>query len=347
MLGEPRIGLKPLAALCRRLATSLGAGVDVRTVWTREANAARGAGRGRFSEISMAVAQGTTIGDALLETGSYFPEFFRELVRVGEETGHLPEVFRQLAEHYEHQMKLRRMFLASIAWPAIELSLALTVVGVVIWLMGAIPALKKSGIDILGFGLSGNSGLVTYLTFLAIVGGILFFVVRATMRGALWVAPVQRFTMAIPRLGRAMETFAMARLTWAMHVTLNSGMDLMPAMKMSLESTHNVVYTRPIDGVLAAIRSGREIHEALGEAGVFPIDFLDAVRVGEESGQLPESMGRISAHYQDEARSAMVTMAILMGLAVWGLIAAIIVFLIFRVFGMYLQQIENISKGKF
>ena len=63
-------------------------------------------------------------------------------------------------------MKLRRMFLASISWPAIELTLALTVVGVVIWLMGAIPALKKSGIDILGFGLSGNSGLVTYLTFL-------------------------------------------------------------------------------------------------------------------------------------------------------------------------------------
>ena len=33
MLFEPRIGLKPLAALCRRLAISLGAGVDVRTVW--------------------------------------------------------------------------------------------------------------------------------------------------------------------------------------------------------------------------------------------------------------------------------------------------------------------------
>jgi hypothetical protein len=58
MLGEPRIGLKPLAALCRRLALSLGAGVDVRTVWLREATSAHGLGRRRFLAISDAVAGG-------------------------------------------------------------------------------------------------------------------------------------------------------------------------------------------------------------------------------------------------------------------------------------------------
>ncbi|MBI3836409.1 MAG: type II secretion system F family protein [Planctomycetia bacterium] len=347
MLGEPRIGLKPLAALCRRLATSLGAGVDVRTVWAREAAAVRGPGHGRFSDVSTAVAQGTTIGDALKETGNYFPEFFRELVRVGEECGHLPEVFRQLAEHYEHQLKLRRLLLTAITWPVIELTLALTVIGLLIWLMGAVDALKKANVDPLGLGLAGNSGLVAYLSFLAVVGAVGFFTVRASMRGVFWVTPVQHVLMAVPRLGRVLETFAIARLAWALHVTLNSGMDLRPALKMSLASTRNVFYTRHIDGVLAAIRSGREIHEALRDTGVFPLAFLDSVRVGEESGQLPESMGHLSLHYQEEARMAMNTLTILLGLAVWGLIAAIIIFFIFRLAGFYVNLIDNVSKGKF
>src|SRR5690606_9021568 len=152
MLGEPRIGLKPLAALCRRLSLSMGAGVDVRTVWTREAQNAQGFGRRRFEAVSEGVAEGRTVSDALEDTGEYFPKFFRELIKVGEQTGHLPEVCRQLAEHYEHQLRMRRTLLASITWPAIELTLALGVIGLVIWVMGAIPALAKSKTDMLGFG---------------------------------------------------------------------------------------------------------------------------------------------------------------------------------------------------
>src|SRR5262249_17833351 len=57
MIGQARIGTKSLATLCRRLALSLGAGVDVRTVWAREAGSARGLSRGRMAEISDGVSQ--------------------------------------------------------------------------------------------------------------------------------------------------------------------------------------------------------------------------------------------------------------------------------------------------
>jgi type IV pilus assembly protein PilC len=346
MLGEPRIGLRPLAALCRRLSIALGAGVDVRTVWSREAHSAKGLGRRRLGQVRDGVAAGRTISDSLAETGEYFPKFFRELMKVGEQTGHLPEVCRQLAEHYEHQLRMRRTLLASITWPAIELTMALGVVGLVIWLMGTIPALAKNKIDMLGFGLTGTSGLVTYVTFLGAVALGLFFLYRATVRGVLWVAPMQRAIMRIPKLGQALETIALARLAWAMHVTLNSGMELKNALRMSLASTHNVVYTRHIDRVLAAIRNGDEVHEAFRETGVFPPGFLDAVLVGEESGQLVESMGTISAQYQDEARLAMNVMTAVLGVLVFFLIAGIIIFFIFRIFGFYMSVLNDAMNGR-
>ena len=126
---EPRIGLKQLADLSRRLSTSLSAGVDVRAVLRAKPAARAGSGASRFEAMQHEVAGGSTVSDALAKTGNYFPKFFRELVRVGEESGHLSEVLRQLAEHYEHQLKMRRTLLAAISWPVIELTLALGVVG--------------------------------------------------------------------------------------------------------------------------------------------------------------------------------------------------------------------------
>ena len=129
IIGEARMGTKQLAALCRRLSTSLGAGVDVRAIFAREALAARGAAYSQFAEISEGIDRGSTITDALANTGNYFPHFLRALVEVGETSGHLPEVFRRLAEHYEHQLKMRRVFLAAITWPVVELVLSLGVIG--------------------------------------------------------------------------------------------------------------------------------------------------------------------------------------------------------------------------
>jgi type II secretory pathway component PulF len=72
--------------------------------------------------------------------------------------------------------------------------------------------------------------------------------------------------------------------------------------------------------------------------------FLDAVQVGEDSGRLIQSMRHLSAEYQDESRVAMHTLTLLLGYAVWGLVAVVIIFLIFRVFGAYAQILNDASK---
>jgi type II secretory pathway component PulF len=344
MIGDPRIGIKDLAGLCRRLAISLSAGVDVRTVWTREATQARGAAKQVYGSIRDAVARGSSVCDALDRTDGYFPVFFRELARVGEETGQLPEVFRRLAEHYEHQLHMRRTLLRAISWPMIELVVALAVVGVVILAMGVIPQLAKT--DMLGFGLRGFSGLMIYLAFLAAVGGTIYGVYRATVRGAAWAAPIQKALMRVPQLGTALETFALARLSWAMSVTLGSGMDLRKALELSLASTENVLYTQHAGRVSRSVSAGNEVYESLDATHVFPPRFVDAVQVGEQSGLLPETMANLSAQYQSEARLAMQVITALLGFLVFALIAMMIIFLIYQIFtNAYLGPINDALKG--
>ncbi len=55
-------------------------------------------------------------------------------------------------------------------------------------------------------------------------------------------------------------------------------------------------------------------------------------------------MGHMAHEYQDKVRGAMNTLTILFGLLVTGLIAGVIIFMIFRVFGFYIGVLNDASK---
>ncbi len=315
--------------------------MDVRTVVAREADRASGfIARRRLRAVSEAINQGASFEEALKYTDVYFPELFHAVVHVGEETGHLGESLGELADHYEGQLRLRRRFLGAIAWPVIELAIAVLVIGFLIWILGVIGQSTGHTIDILGFGLVGNRGLVIYVTFVGMVAIGIFSVVHAIQRGVGWVKPMQRFVLKLPGIGKPLETIALARLTWALQLTFNSGMDLRRALKLSLEATRNAHFTDQINSIDKYVADGHSLYEAFSDTGAFPSDFLDSLNAAEESGKLVESMSRLSRQYQDQAEAALQILTTLAGFAVWGAIAAIIIFAIFRIFSFYVGMIR-------
>jgi type II secretory pathway component PulF len=345
MLFSPHINIKRLAGLCRRLGTALGAGIDVRTAWAQEAERATGrAAREQFRTVSEAVQRGESMADALAATGDFFPPLFRELVEVGEQAGHLSEVFARLADHYEGRLQLRRVFLGTIAWPLVELGAAVLIIGCLIVALGVIEHITGTRVDPLGLGLIGVPGLVKYVALLATLGVLFFVVLQAARRGLAWTGPIQRGVLRLPVVGKALQTLALARLAWALYLTLNTEMDVRRALRLSLRATHNARYTDRIQLIETEITAGNSIHEAFSSAGCFPTDFLDAIAVGEQSGELVESMGRLSRLYQDQARTALAALNVLAGFAVYAAVALVIILLIFRLAGFYLGTLKEVLK---
>ena len=120
------------------------------------------------------------------------------MVEVGEQTGHLGEIFAQLAEHYENQVRLRRNFLSSITWPIIQLTIALAVIGLLIWIGGVIGQRAGGAADRLLWG-SALSAIEDW-SFIwrswqsrPHCSSIL---ILAASRGLIWVRPLQRAILA-------------------------------------------------------------------------------------------------------------------------------------------------------
>ena len=227
---------------------SLEAGLDLRSIFQREIGRIRGFGtRGRIEAVSDAIDRGESLGEslgeALAEAGEFFPPLVREVVGVGEHSGRLAEAFAQLADQYEAQLNFRRKFLAALAWPILELTATVAIIGVMIWAPAAIAG--SAAIDFLGLGL-GNKALVRYLLCVGVVAMLFAVLVHAWRRSLAWTRPIQRVLWRLPGIGGPIRLMALARLTWAMELTFYTGMNVRRALRLSLESSQAAHFTDQI-----------------------------------------------------------------------------------------------------
>lgn len=345
MFFSPRIALKPLTQLCQRMALATNAGLEDRRIWRDEAERGSASQRRAAEVIRDELAAGNTLSDALRKTGKFFPVLFRSMVDVGETSGQLGQTYKRLAEHYEKSLSARRAFFGRLAWPMLQLCVALGVIGLLIWIMG-LPMINKPGssqqTDILGFGLIGTSGLIIYLNILIFIAIGILLSIQAARRGALWTRSLQRNALNIPVIGGALKTLALAKFTWALQLVLDTPMDLRRALPLALDASGNDYFAQHGKDVARQIEDGSEIYAALASTGAFPIELLDQIAVGEQSGRLVEAMEQQAKYYQEKAAMAVSLLAQFTGYAVWALVAMFIIFMIFRLFFFYTQQINSL-----
>jgi type IV pilus assembly protein PilC len=250
------------------------------------------------------------------------------------QTGKLDEVLHRLAEHYEHLGNMRRTFWIGIAWPLFELVFAVLVIGLVIFLTGIIGAATGGEARVvLGWGLVGTSGAITWFVLCGLVAGGIALGAHALIRG--WLGPQPMLlAMRIPVLGKCLESLALSRLTWALALALDSGMDARRAVTMSIHAAQNPYYESSLPRVAAGIRANREFHESFADGGVFPTDFLQQLEAAEIAGVTTEALLRLAKEYEDRARTSM---RVLTGIATVGVMLLVFGVIIFAIFSLFTQ----------
>jgi type II secretory pathway component PulF len=324
-VGRPRIRIGTLIPFCQRVGNAIRAGIDARRLWETEARYGSAAHRYYIDIVRQHVVSGDTVADGMRACEGYFPPLVCEMVEVGERTGKLDQVFLKLAEHYDHQRSLTRSFLIGIAWPSLQLVMGILVIGLLIAVLGALG----SDMDVLGIGLVGISGMLTFWFLCAAVLGAFLLAVVAVMRGWLGPAPMM-VAMRIPMLGNALASLALARLTWSLAMAFDAGIDARRSVEMAIRASQNPYYQSRESVVATAVVRNRQFHEAFAEAGVYPQDFLQMLETAEIAGTTSESMQMLCREYEERARTALRWLTWLTGIVIWLGIGCLLVFMIFR-----------------
>lgn len=336
------ISTNSLIKLCHRVSVAVRSGIDARRVWEMEERHASGPLRAALGTIRQQVAAGGTIAEAMHASNGYFPPMFVQLVAVGEQTGKLDEVLARLAEHYENLARMRRAFWMGVAWPLFELAFAVFIIGFVIFITGIIASASGGeALDVLGWGLTGTSGAITWFLVCGLVGGAIALSATALKRGWLGSGPVLA-AMRIPVIGPCLESLALSRLTWSLGLALDSGMDARRAVELSIRTAQNPYYESALPRVAAGIRANRQFHESFADAGVFPTDFLQQLEAAELAGVTTESLLRLAKEYEDRARTAMRVLTGVATVAVMFLVFGVIIFAIFSLaYHVYFKPLND------
>jgi type IV pilus assembly protein PilC len=107
-----------------------------------------------------------------------------------------------------------------------------------------------------------------------------------------------------------------------------------------LRAAGNAAFAEAEERVVAMVKAGREISEALRTCSAFPEEFIDIITVAEVSGQIPEVMIRQAEHYREEAARRLKALTRFSSIAVYCLVGVMLIIAIFRIASVYLNAVN-------
>ena len=345
MLGFTRLPLTNLIELCRVLRHSLGAGIMLRDVFRQQARKGALPVRPVAERISEALERGDSLEAALEHEKHVFPPLFLSLAAVGENTGNMPEIFGELEKYYIMQQRFWRKFWAASLLPIIQLIAAIFIIAGLIFVLGFIGSMNnQQPIAPIGFGLRGTSGALKFLFSSFGTIGLLIVGYMVLSRSLEHKALVDGALLHLPAVGPFLMALNLSRFSLALHLTLETGMAIAKALALSLRATGNAAFAAKTRMVQDALRSGEDLTLALTQTRLFPEEFLHILAVGEEGGRVPEVMRQMADQYEEEAERRLAVLTKMAGFGVWLVIACLIIFAIFRLYGTYFSYLDQASR---
>jgi type II secretory pathway component PulF len=343
MLLSRQLPLSSLIEFCRVLRHNLSAGLTLARVFRQQAERGPIPIRPVAARISEEIEQGESLEAALKREKDRFPPMFVSLATVGEQTGSLPEVLTELEKYFVLQQRLQRQFISQIAWPLVEFIATPFVIAAMIFFLAILSSGNKP-YDPLGMGFTGVGGATRFLlTFWGTVGLFiaLYFVVTRTFRQRELVSLV---LLRLPVIGPTVSAIALTRFCLALRLTMEAGVSITAAVRLSMRATGNAAFAGRADEVRDYLKTGMDLEAALRKCGLFPENFLDILANAEEGGRVVEVMQHQAEYYEDEARRRMTILSRASSWGVYALVAALLVFMIFRIYGSYIGMIDSYTK---
>jgi type II secretory pathway component PulF len=126
----------------------------------------------------------------------------------------------------------------------------------------------------------------------------------------------------------------------AFNLTLETGMPIKNALRLSLRATGNAAFTARTGVVLDAIKAGEDLTLALSKCRLFPEEFMSMMAMAEEGGRVPEILRHQAEYYHEEASRRLTALTRMATGGVWLVYAIFMIVAIFKIANMYLSALK-------
>ena len=287
-------------------------------------------------DIVMLLKGGKTFSAALGEHPRLFSPIYIKMVEVAEATGRLEDAMASLAEERQRVERMRKKLVSAIAYPAFLVVAALSAMLFIFTYV--IPQFEtalqgfRDKIDptaLMVFNASRFLRQNGQAIMLAVGGtalGILLLGKLGASRG-IWLQLVAK----LPVFRTVFRHEVTVKFCRTLAVLIGNGVDISTALRLLRDVVRLPSYATEVDGVVADVRKGRRLSEALAERSFLPRHVVQMLRVGEDSGRLPDSASRVAVFYEARLDTALTRAIAVIGPATMILVSILIAWLIISV----------------
>ncbi len=267
-----------------------------------------------LKKVLLSVKERINKGESLSKALSGYPNIFSELycsmIKVGEESGTLDEVFQNLSLQLGKEHELKSKIQNAMIYPSLIL-LTMAAVGVLI-ITTVLPNLKI-------FFLSMNGPIPIYTRILLYSGDflsanwyllilipfvlILAFAITVRTKKGKWA--IDTVLLKIPLISSLVKKNNSAFLVRSLSSLIAAGVPLVRALEISSGTLKNSFFKRAADEAVEKVKKGEKLSSALRHhKDIFPLGTVEMVEVGEETGKTTVILKKLADFYEQEAANA-------------------------------------------
>src|SRR3989344_358026 len=266
-----------------------------------------------LTEIIENIKGGSSLSSAMSKHSDIFSAFYINMIKSGEESGKLEEIFGSLADHLERSYELSSKTKNALIYPAfvvvtffVVMILMLTFVipkltSILTEVNQKIPVYTRILINISDF--FRNFGV--FLLGGAVAGGVFLWRYAKTEKGNMVVS---RFQTSFPFVGALYSKFYLSRMTDNMETLLSSGVPAVRTLEISADVVGNKIYRDILLIAANEVKGGSSISEALSKYPEIPLMVVQMIKTGQETGKLSFMLKTLGKFYKKEVDNAVETL---------------------------------------
>ncbi len=333
-----RISFNDIVDLTRQIAIMLNAGltlVDCLEILKKQTT--KSAMLELIENLEKDVKGGSNLSSALKRYPQYFSNLYISLVKSGEASGKLSDILLRLSENLEKQREFRGKIKGALIYPVILIVGMIAVMFIVVTFV--IPKLldlyKDFNIDLpfttkILMAVSSFTAKFWPLIILAVFGTVT--IVNRFLKTKQGKLILDTNLLKIPTLNNVIRISALVDSTRTLSILIGSGVSIMEALGIVIETTENIVFQQAFENIQKKVEKGVSLGTAMQQEHVFPPILVQMTLVGEQTGKLDETLGRISHYFEMESEIAVKTLTTLiepailvfLGLGVGALVTSVI-----------------------
>lgn len=266
--------------------------------------------------IDAKIKGGSSFSVALKDYKSNFSNLYISLVRSGEASGKLGEILLRLADNLEKEREFKSKLRGSLVYPIIiVISMFIVMFIMITFVLPKLLTLYKDfnvelplSTQIL-IGVSNFSTKFWPFILVLIVVGLYF--AKKYLGTKAGKKSFDQFVLKLPVFGNIISISALVESTRTLAILIAAGISILDALSIVVGSTDNSVFQQAFLTVSQKVEKGQSMGVALEQERIFPPILVQMSLVGEQTGNLDDTLLRLSKYFEMESEMATKTMTTL------------------------------------